>query len=137
MLAQNYQDPELFWALQLLEFASLRKLNTIEPIQIARTFSGSPPAVDLLPAIANTTYFLRNLEMATSAAITGAPLLQFFEPFSTPLTTLAFVRAWNTGVGNTWSGSVRNIITPQLRYAAGMSAGTINVNGSGYRITWT
>jgi hypothetical protein len=139
MLAQNYQDSILFWAVQLIESDSLRRVNKIVPFQFMSRPQNSTPAFDVLPAIVDATYLCRDMQLgciSPPAASAPGPRLDIHNPF-----TVAIIGALATQASASVTHSrdfLYNVLTSRVAWnpnAVGPSTYAVSV--SGYIIHYT
>jgi hypothetical protein len=139
MLAQNYQDPILFWAVQFVESASLRKVQKITPffVSIRKDASVDAGGTDMLPAVTNTVYIVEFVQKSITNSTAPIPHVNFYAPFSAVIdfeVNLQVVSAGN-GIAQLEPAAM---LASRVRYEDNAATvGIISVALSGYALEYS
>ncbi len=111
-------------------FAAITTITAIDPISVNDSIAANAVLFDLLAPVANHIYFLQNLLLIETVAITGNPTVRIYD--ITPTVNIMF----GINLGSVFNG--RDIWCTRLEHApAGASAGAYSINYNGFDLTYT
>jgi len=113
------------------QFGAITIVTAIVPIARSDGVDATSADFDFLAAVANHIYYLENLDIIESIAITGSPRIRIYD--ITPVVTTIFSPNLLAA-----SLNAKNIFCTRLRHQLnGASAGEYSIVYSGFDITYT